>query len=161
MWGSNVYTLNSSCLSYTLHIDFNLCSSTVVLSQSFSPPTGEICPGDNVTFTCSAGAATFWIVGPRDEDECAYRSSNPTVDMCGPGNRFTSGPTDVNGDSTTSFLRVDSITVDLNGTLVECTNAGGSLIGSDNIFIVGIYNLRRPAQLQSNNYSTLFSIMAL
>ena len=133
-----------------------------VLCQSFTPPTGEICPGDDVTFTCSAGDVTVWIVSLGGNDgQCSYISGLPAIDMCGPGNRFTSGPTDVNGDSTTSFLRVDSITVDLNGTLVECTNAGGSLIGSDNIFIVGIYNLRRPAQLQSNNYSTLFSIMAL
>ena len=137
MWGSNVYTLSSSCLSCTLHIH---CSSTGVLCQSFSPPTGEICPGDDVTFTCSAGAATFWIVGPRDEDECAYRSGNPTTQMCGPGDRFTSGPTD--GDITSSSLRVDSITADLNGTLVNCTNADGNLIGSGSIFIVGtIINL--------------------
>ena len=138
MWGSNVYTLSSSCLPCTLHIDYNPCSSTGVLCQSFSPPTGEICPGDDVTFTCSAGDATFWSVSPGGEDgECAYRSSNPNIDRCGPGRIFTSGPTDVNGDSTTSFLSVDSITVDLNGTLVECTNAGGNLIGSDSIFIVG------------------------
>ena len=65
----------------------------------------------------------------------AYISGLPAIDKCGPGDRFTSGPTD--GDSTTSFLSVDSITVDLNGTLVECTNAGGNLIGSDSIFIVG------------------------
>ena len=114
---------------------------TGVLCQSFTPPTGEICPGDNVTFTCSAGAATFWTVGPRDEDECAYRSGNPTTHMCGPGERFTSGPSDVNGDNITSFLSVDSITVDLNGTLVECTSVGGNLIGSDIIFIVGTINL--------------------
>ena len=133
MWGSNVYTLSSSCLSCTLHIH---CSSTGVLCRSFTQPTGEICPGDNVTFTCSAGAATFWSVSPGGvNEECAYRSVNPTTQMCGPGDRFTSGPTD--GDITSSFLSVDSITADLNGTLVECTNAGGNLIGSGSIFIVG------------------------
>ena len=68
MWGSNVYTLNSSCLSCTLHIDFNPCSSTGVLCQSFSPPTGEICPGDDVTFTCSAGATTVWTVSVGGND---------------------------------------------------------------------------------------------
>ena len=134
-WGSNVYTLSSSCLSCTLHIDYNPCSSTGVLCQSFSPPTGEICPGDDVTFTCSAGDATFWSVSPGGENECAYRSVNPTTQMCGPGDRFTSGPTD--GDITSSSLSVDSITADLNGTLVNCTNAGGNLIGSGSIFIVG------------------------
>ena len=59
------------------------------------------------------------------------------MDMCGPERRFTSGPTDVNGDNTTSFLSVDSITGDLNGTLVECDNSDGDLIGSGSIFIVG------------------------
>ena len=139
IWSSMqyVYTLNLSCLSCTLHIDFNQCSSTGVLCQSFSPPTGEICPGDYITFTCSAGAATFWTVSPGGVDnECAYRSGNPAIDRCGPGDRFTSGPTG-DGDNTISSLSVDSITVDLNGTLVECTNAGGNLIGSDSIFIVG------------------------
>ena len=134
-----LHPISSSCLSCTLHIH---CSSTGVLCQSFSPPTGEICPGDDVTFTCSAGAATFWSVSPGGvNEECAYRSVNPTTQMCGPGNRFTSGPTDVNGDNTTSFLRVDSITVDLNGTLVECANAGSNLIGSGSIFIVGTISL--------------------
>ena len=118
---------------WTISISF----FTGVLCQSFTPHTGEICPGDDVTFTCSAGPATFWTVGPRDEDECAYRSGDPTTQMCGPGDRFTSGPTDINVDISSSFLIVDSITVDLNGTLVECDNAGGNLIGSGSICIVG------------------------
>ena len=106
------------------------------MCQSFSPPTGEICPGDSVTFTCSAGAATFWTVSPGGADnECSYRSSNPIIDRCGPGSRFTSGPTD--GDNTISFLSVDLITVDLNGTLVECTNANANLIGSYSTCIRG------------------------
>ena len=115
---------------------YQLFAFTGVLCQSFSPPTGEICPGYDVTFTCSAGIATFWTVSlGGDDDDCAYRSSNPNIDRCGPGNRFTSGPTD--GDNTISSLSVDSVTVDLNGTLVECTNADANLIGSYSICIEG------------------------
>ena len=43
----------------------------------------------------------------------------------------------MNGDINNSSLSVDSITVDLNGTLVECANATNNLIGSSNICIVG------------------------
>ena len=107
---------------------------TGVLCQSFSPPTGEICPGDNVTFTCVVlDSATRWTVTPGgDGGECAYFSSSRTPDMCGPGDRFTSSQTDVNGDINNSSLSVDSITADLNGTLVECAD-----VGSYNICIVG------------------------
>ena len=57
--------------------------------------------------------------------------------MCGPAwGRFTSSQTDVNGDINNSSLSVDSITVDLNGTLVECRDFNNDLIDSDNICII-------------------------
>ena len=112
--------------------------STGVLCQSFSPPTGEICPGDDVTFTCVADIATLWTVTPAgDNGLCIYASSSRLPDMCGPGGRFTSSQTDVNGDTNNSSLSVDSITVDLNETLVECHDLAGDLIGSNDICIVG------------------------
>ena len=48
-----------------------------------------------------------------------------------------SSQTDVNGDTNNSSLSVDSITVDLNGTLVECHDFASDLIGSHDICIVG------------------------
>ena len=69
--------------------------------------------------------------------ESVYVSSSRTPDMCGPDNRFTSSQTDVNGDINNSSLSVDSVTVDLNGTLVECANADNNLIGPHDICIVG------------------------
>ena len=114
------------------------CSSTGVLCQSFSPPTGEICPGDDVTFTCVADTTTIWTVTPGGDDgQCVYVSSAMNEARCGPELRFTSSPTDVNGDVDNSSLSVDSITVDLNGTLVECGNAANNLIGLHDICIVG------------------------
>ena len=80
---------------------------------------------------------TIWIVTPGDDGRCVYFSSDPEPEMCGPDNRFTSSQTDVNGDINNSSLSVDSITVDLNGTLVECANVTNNLIGSQDICIVG------------------------
>ena len=117
------------------------CSFTGVLCQLFSPPTGEICLGEDVTFTCVADILTHWNVTlGGDESQCLYSSSGRQPEMCGPGERFTSSQTDVNGDINNSSLSVDSITVDLNGTLVECRDVNNDLIDSDNICIVGKIN---------------------
>ena len=83
-------------------------------------------------------SVTLWTVTPGGDDgRCVYTSSDPESEMCGPDNRFTSSQTDVNGDIDNSSLSVDSITVDLNGTLVECADVDGNLIDSYDICIVG------------------------
>ena len=115
-------------------------SPTGVLCQSFSGPSDEICPGDNVTFTCVTSSVTaLWLVSPGGDDpECAYSIFTQAPDGCGPDERFQSSRTDDNVPANNSSLRVDSITSDLNGTTVTCTDAGsGELIGSYNICIVG------------------------
>ena len=116
-------------------------SFTGVLCQSFTAPTGEICPGDNVTFTCVVDPATFWRVTPTpggDNEECVYRSGNPDVTTdCGPDGRFTSSRTDMSQDINNSSLSVVSITNDLNETLVECADVNNELVDSYNICIVG------------------------
>ena len=111
---------------------------TGVLSQ-FSPLTGEICSGDNVTFTCVVNTALgIWVVRLRGEEtECLFRRSNPGQDNCGPGERFMSNATDVNEDINSSSLRVDSITIDLNDTQVKCNDGNEVTIGSDEICIIG------------------------
>ena len=87
---------------------------------------------------CVVESVTLWTVTPGGDDgQCVYVSSAMNEEMCGPGGRFTSSRTDVNGDINNSSLSVDSITVDLNGTLVECANADNNLIGSHDICIVG------------------------
>ena len=98
-------------------------SFTGVLCQSFTAPTGEICPGDDVTFTCIVEATTIWIVTPGGDDrECVYTTITQSTDMCGPDDRFTSSRTEMSDDINNSSLSVISITNDLNRTLVECIN---------------------------------------
>ena len=48
-----------------------------------------------------------------------------------------SNATDVNEDINSSFLRVASITIDLNDTQVKCNDGNDVTIGSDEICIVG------------------------
>ena len=111
---------------------------TGVLCQSLTAPT-EICPGDDVTFTCVVDLAVFWRVTPGgDDEECVYRSGNPDVTAtCGPDQRFTSSRTDMSQDINNSSLSVVSITNDLNETLVECADINNELVDSYNICIVG------------------------
>ena len=111
-----------------------------VLSQSFTGPSGGICPGDNVTITCVVDApVTVWTVSPGGGiSDCNYRRSEPTLTQtCGPGGRFTSSQTDENGDTNNSSLSVVSITNDLNGTSVTCSDGNLNLIGSSTICLVG------------------------
>ena len=93
-----------------------------------------------------------------------YSSSGRQPDMCGPGERFTSSQTDVNGDINNSSLSVDSITVDLNGTLVECRDVNNDLIDSDNICIVGKINstitvCNGNENYQLDPYNFIFNVM--
>ena len=109
--------------------------------QSFTGPSEGIYPGDDVTFTCVVDAAlTVWTVNPGGENaNCIYRQSMPTVTaMCGPGGRFTSSQTDENGDTNSSSLSVVSITNDLNGTSVTCSDGNLNPIGFSSICVVGI-----------------------
>ena len=113
---------------------------TGVLCQSFSPLSGEVCPGVNVTFTrvIEDTTATLWTVDRGgDGSQCAYFSNSQATDTCGPGNGFQSSRTNDNVPASNSSLRVDTITTDLNGTAVTCTDGNGELIGSYNICIIG------------------------
>ena len=110
------------------------------MCQSFTAPTGEICPGDDVTFTCVAGTATtLWTVSSGGEDDtCVYRTSDSdNTQTCGPEMRFISSQTEMSEDNNSS-LSVDNIANDLTGTQVECANGDDVTIGSYNICITGI-----------------------
>ena len=82
---------------------------------------------------------TLWIVSANGVDtQCAYSSEFPSLDTCGPDERFESSRTDVNGPANNSSLSVDLITNGLNGITVNCTDGGtGVLIGSYDICIIG------------------------
>ena len=113
-----------------------------VLCQSFTAPTGEICPGGDVTFTCVSGTnTTLWtITSGGDVDTCLYRTNNPeATQTCGQEMRFTSSQTEMSEDTNNSSLSVDNIdvTIDLTGTLVECLNGNDNNIGSYIICITG------------------------
>ena len=45
--------------------------------------------------------------------------------------------TDVNGDPNNSSLSVDSVTSDLSGTSVTCSDGNANIIGSRNICVIG------------------------
>ena len=70
---------------------------------------------------------------------CTYLSNAPDPDNCGPNNRFRSSRTEGSETAANSSLSVVSITEDLNGTMVECTDATNvtNIIGSDDICITG------------------------
>ena len=94
-----------------------------------------------MAFTCvQSSVAAVWTVSlGGDSTQCAYVRTSPAQDECGPDDRFQSSRTDDNGPANNSSLSVLSITSDLNGTTVTCTDAGsGELIGLYNICIVGI-----------------------
>ena len=125
---------------YTSSLLITLILVTGVLCQSFSPPSGEICPEDNVTFTCVVEdtITTRWSVDHGgDGSDCVYFSDSQDPDTCGPDNRFQSSRTNDNVPASNSSLRVDTITNALNGTIVTCTDGNGELIGSYNICIIG------------------------
>ena len=110
-----------------------------MLSQFTGPD--EICPGDDVTFTCVVeSGVTRWTVSPGGNDGvCIYLSSGQTPDTCGPDGRFRSSRTEGSETAANSSLSVVSITEDLNGTMVECADGNNitDIIGSDDICITG------------------------
>ena len=120
---------------------------TGVLCQSFSPPTEDICLGDSITYTYTCVVvnsdvrfSTTWRLTPDGGvPPCDVRHNLPEIQTCGPGRVFTSSLTGQSGDSTsfTTTLSVESISENLNGTRVQCLDAGLETVGSKDICIVG------------------------
>ena len=72
---------------------------------------------------------------------CTYISSAPDPDTCGPDRRFRSSRTEGSETAANSSLSVVSITEDLNGTIVQCTDDNNNIfdiIGSKTLCILGI-----------------------
>ena len=126
---------------------FSHVFSAGVLSQ-FSPPSGDICPGSDIEFSCVGNSlsvsTTRWEITPAGggDPACIVAHNIPgEMDSCGPGDIFTLS-LDVDADvNYTSSLRAEDVPLSLNWTVVECVD-GASLqkIGSTNICIVGKYN---------------------
>ena len=118
---------------------------TGVQCQSFSPPTEDICLGDNITYTCAVVNSdfrftTFWRLTPDGGvPPCIVQHNQPDImQTCGPGRVFTSSLTGQSGDNTsfTSTLSVESISENLNGTTVQCDDADSDTVGSTDICVL-------------------------
>ena len=86
------------------------------------------------------GSVTRWTVSlGGNVGECTYLSESQIPDTCGPNGRFRSSRTEGSETAANSSLSVVSITEDLNGTMVECTDGTNvtNIIGSKTICILG------------------------
>ena len=132
-------SLGKVCVATSSLATLPLWTISGTLSQ-FTGPSSGICPGDGVTFTCVANttAVAIWRVNlGGDETSCTYIRNSRNTETCGPGGRFTSSVTDVDGDPSNSSLSVDSITSDLSGTSVTCADGNAIIIGSSSICVIG------------------------
>ena len=118
-------------------------SLTGVLSQ-LSPPSGDICPGSDIEFSCVGNSPlnsfTQWDITPDGGEQlCTVFHNQPTVmPRCGPDRMFTSSLTGQTGLNYTSSLRAEDVPLSLNWTVVECVDGEGlQTIGSANICVIG------------------------
>ena len=114
-----------------------------VLSQ-FSPPSGGICPGSDIEFSCVGNSlsvsVTRWEITPDGGDPACTVAHNIPDEMqtCGPGDIFTSSLTGRDGLNYTSSLRAEDVPLSLNWTVVECWDGADlQTIGSYNICVIG------------------------
>ena len=118
--------------------------SAGVLSQ-FSPPSGDICPGSDIEFSCVGNSlltsTTRWEITPDGGGDraCTVSHNIPgETDNCGPGDIFSSSLTGQTGLNYTSSLRAEDVPLSLNWTVVECVDGADlQTIGSTTICIVG------------------------
>ena len=122
---------------------FSHVFSAGVLSQ-FSPPSGDICPGSDIEFSCVGNSLltsnTQWEISPDGgEPACLVLHNQPELmTSCGPGDIFTSSLTGQTGLNYTSSLRAEDVPLSLSGTVVECVDGADlQTIGSTNICVIG------------------------
>ena len=114
-----------------------------VLSQ-FSPPSGDICPGSDIEFSCVGNSLlnsnTGWEITPNGGDPACIVIHNRPEQMlrCGTERIFTSSLTGQTGLYYTSSLRAEDVPLSLSGTVVECVDGADlQTIGSYNICVIG------------------------
>ena len=122
---------------------FSNVFSAGVLSQ-FSPPSGDICPGSDIEFSCVGNSlsvsSTRWEITPGGIRPACIVAHNQPDEMqnCGPGDIFTSSLTGQTGVNYTSSLRAEDVPLILNWTVVECVDGADlQTIGSANICVIG------------------------
>ena len=128
-----------------LLVTLPILNSGTIISGTLSQLTGqsdEICPGDDVTFTCVVDSgATIWTFSPPGEPDrtCNYLSLSPDQTPCNPPDeRFRISQTEGTANNFNSSLSLASITENLNETMVGCTDGiGGNPVDTDSICIVG------------------------
>ena len=113
-----------------------------VLSQ-FSQPSGDICPGSDIEFSCVGNSLlnsnTGWEITPDGgEPACIVVHNRPEqMQSCGTERIFTSSLTGQTGLNYTSSLRAEDVPLSLNWTVVECVDGADlQLIGSANICVI-------------------------
>ena len=113
-----------------------------VLSQ-FSPPSGDICPGSDIEFSCVGNSlsvsTTRWVITPNGgEEACAVLHNIPgEMRRCGTDRIFTSSLTGRDGLNYTSSLRAEDVPLSLSGTVVECEDGADlQTIGSTTICVI-------------------------
>ena len=125
-----------------------------MLSQ-FSPPSGDICPGSDIEFSCVGNSLllsnTRWEITPDGggDPACTVAHNVPgEMDNCGPGDIFTSSLTGQTGVNYTSSLRAEDVPLSLNETVVECVDGADlqTTIGSYNICVIGKSELQELLQ---------------
>ena len=114
-----------------------------VLSQ-FSPPSGDLCPGSDIEFSCVGNSEfssfTGWEITPDGgEPPCVVVHNQPEqMQRCGTDRIFTSSLTGQTGLNYTSSLRAEDVPLSLNRTVVECVDGADlQIIGSYNICVIG------------------------
>ena len=108
---------------------------------------------------CSEHYSFHYLDSHRVESSCNYRRNDPNVQMCGPGDIFTSSVTDENGDPNNSSLSVDSVTSDLSGTSVTCIDGNAIIIGSRNICVIGKMECHEAIQIENLTVSTPYETL--
>ena len=120
-----------------------LTFSAGVLSQ-FSPPSGDICPGSDIEFSCVGNSFlvsnTRWEITPDGGGDtvCIVAHNIPgEMQRCGPDRIFTSSLTGRDGLNYTSSLRAEDVPLSLNWTVVECVDGADlETIGSATICVI-------------------------
>ena len=110
-----------------------------MLSQ-FSPPSGDICPGSDIEFSCVGNSFlvsyTRWEITPDGGDPVCTVPHNE-MQRCGPDRLFTSSLTGRDGLNYTSSLRAEDVPLSLNWTVVECVDGADlETIRSYNICVI-------------------------
>ena len=83
------------------------------------------CPGEEVVFTCRTIEARFLFWQSDQFPETRFQFNSPQNDPMFHGNtltEFVEDPNDASSGNFTSTLAVNA-TVELNGTVIECTNS--------------------------------------